>query len=43
MDSVGTDIQFLSPRRYMQMQSVKPAKVSELWTRHQNDLEYRTV
>lgn len=43
MDSVGTDIQFLSPRPYMQMHSVKPAKVSELWTRHQNDLVYRTV
>ena len=43
MDSVGTDIQFLSPRPYMQMHSIKPAKVSELWTRHQNDLVYRTV
>ena len=26
MDKVGTDIQFLSPRPYMQMHSVKPAK-----------------
>ena len=43
MDKVGTDIQFLSPRPYMQMHSVKPAKVTELWTKHQNDLVYRTV
>jgi 4-oxalmesaconate hydratase len=43
MDKVGTDIQFLSPRPYMQMHSVKPAKVTELWTRHTNDLVYRTV
>lgn len=43
MDNVGTDIQFLSPRPYMQMHSVKPAKVTELWTKHQNDLVYRTV
>jgi len=43
MDRVGTDIQFLSPRPYMQMHSVKPAKVTELWTRHMNDLVYRTV
>ena len=28
MDSVGTDVQFLSPRPYMQMHSVKPAKVT---------------
>jgi len=43
MDSVGTDIQFLSPRPYMQMHSVKPALVTALWTRHMNDLVYRTV
>ena len=43
MDKMGTDIQFLSPRPYMQMHSVKPAKVTELWTRHMNDLVYRTV
>ncbi|WP_322012403.1 amidohydrolase family protein [Paraburkholderia sp. J12] len=43
MDSVGTDIQFLSPRPYMQMHSVKPAKVSALWTAHMNDLVHRTV
>ena len=43
MDKVGTDIQFLSPRPYMQMHSVKPARVTELWTKHQNDLVFRTV
>jgi len=43
MDKVGTDIQFLSPRPYMQMHSVKPAKVTALWTQHMNDLIYRTV
>lgn len=42
MDDVGTDIQFLSPRPYMQMHSVKPAQVTALWTRHMNDLIYRT-
>lgn len=43
MDRVGTDIQFLSPRPYMQMHSIKPAKVTELWTQHMNDLIFRTV
>jgi 4-oxalmesaconate hydratase len=43
MDSVGTDIQFLSPRPYMQMHSVKPAKVTTLWTKHMNDLVHRTA
>jgi 4-oxalmesaconate hydratase len=43
MDSVGTDIQFLSPRPYMQMHSVKPAAVTTLWTQHMNDLVLRTV
>ena len=43
MDKVGTDIQFLSPRPYMQMHSVKPAQVTALWTQHMNDLVYRTV
>lgn len=43
MDQVGTDIQFLSPRPYMQMHSVGPAKVPLLWTQHINDLIHRTV
>jgi 4-oxalmesaconate hydratase len=37
MDGVGTDIQFLSPRPYMMMHSVKPPKVTEVWTRAVND------
>lgn len=43
MDAVGTDIQFISPRPYLQMHSVKPARVTELWTRHCNDLIKRFV
>lgn len=43
MDKVGTDIQFLSPRPYMQMHSIRPGKVTELWTRHMNDLIHHTV
>lgn len=38
MDSVGTDIQFISPRPYLQMHSIKPARVTQLWSRHCNDL-----
>lgn len=43
MDRVGTDIQFLSPRPYMQMHSIKPAKVTAMWTAHMNDLVFETV
>lgn len=43
MDSVGTDVQFISPRPYLQMHSVRPARVTELWTRHCNDLIARVV
>ncbi|MDB6001298.1 MAG: amidohydrolase [Rhizobacter sp.] len=43
MDRVGTDIQFLSPRPYLQMHSVKPARVTAAWTKHMNDLIHRTV
>jgi 4-oxalmesaconate hydratase len=43
MDKVGTDIQFLSPRPFMAMHSLKPAAVTALWTKHMNDLVYRTV
>ena len=42
-DSVGTDLQFISPRPYLQMHSVKPARVTELWTRHCNDIIARVV
>lgn len=43
MDSVGTDIQLLSPRPYLQLHSITPAIVPELWNRHTNDLIYRIV
>lgn len=41
MRQVGTDVQFLSPRPYMQLHSVKPAKVTERWTRAVNDVIHR--
>jgi len=41
MDEVGTDVQFLSPRPYIQMHSVKPSKVTETWTRAVNDVIHR--
>lgn len=43
MDAVGTDVQFISPRPYLQMHSVKPARVTELWSRHCNDVISRYV
>jgi len=43
MDTVGTDVQFISPRPYLQMHSVKPGRVTELWSRHCNDLIARFV
>jgi 4-oxalmesaconate hydratase len=43
MDNVGTDVQFISPRPYLQMHSVKPGRVTELWTIHCNDLIARLV
>lgn len=38
MDSVGTDMQFISPRPYLQMHSVTPGRVSDLWARHCNNV-----
>jgi 4-oxalmesaconate hydratase len=38
MDRVGTDIQFISPRPYIQMHSISPPRVTELWTRYINDM-----
>jgi 4-oxalmesaconate hydratase len=38
MDKVGTDVQFISPRPYLQMHSVKPGRVAQLWAHHCNDL-----
>ena len=43
MDAVGTDVQFISPRPYLQMHSVKPGRVAELWSIHCNDLIARFV
>ncbi len=43
MDAVGTDIQFLSPRPYMQMHSVKPSAVTIHWTRAVNNVIHRQV
>ena len=43
MDSVGTDVQFISPRPYLQMHSVKPARVTELWSQHCNNVIARYV
>ena len=40
MDGVGTDIQFLSPRPYMMLHSLKPARVGAMWTRAVNDVIY---
>src|SRR6266404_7757691 len=37
MDAVGTDIQFLSPRPYMAMHSIRPPVVGATWTRIVND------
>ncbi|HEY0105607.1 MAG TPA: amidohydrolase family protein [Rhizomicrobium sp.] len=41
MDEVGTDVQFLSPRPYMMMHSIKPAKVGHMWTQAINDVIHR--
>ncbi|KJK16896.1 amidohydrolase [Burkholderiaceae bacterium 16] len=43
MDAVGTDVQFISPRPYLQMHSVKPGRVTDLWSRHCNDIIARFV
>jgi 4-oxalmesaconate hydratase len=37
MDSVGTDVQFISPRPYQLMHSDESAKVVRLWVRANND------
>jgi len=41
MDKVKTDIQFISPRPYLQLHSIRPAKVTAVWTRYVNDLIHR--
>lgn len=41
MTKVGTDVQLISPRPFAQLHSLRPAKVTELWTRFNNDLIHR--
>lgn len=43
MDSVGTDLQLLSPRPYHAWTSVEPASLLEPWTRANNDVIARVV
>ena len=43
MDSVGTDVQLLSPRPYHAMHSVRPARILPIWTAAANDVIARTV
>jgi len=43
MDSVGTDIQLISPRPFLQMHSVKPDRVVHWWIEANNDLIAKTV
>jgi hypothetical protein len=43
MDSVGTDMQLISPRRFQLNHSAKPAKVVHLWVRAINDTIARSV
>jgi predicted TIM-barrel fold metal-dependent hydrolase len=43
MDSVGTDMQLISPRPFQQGHSVRPASVVDAWLRENNDLIARTV
>jgi len=43
MDGVGTDIQFLSPRPYMMLHSLKPARVGAMWTRAVKRCDLRQV
>jgi len=38
MDSVGTDIQFLSPRPFQLMNSEKPAKIVDTWCQANNNV-----
>lgn len=43
MDGVGTDVQFISPRPFQQMQSSKPSEIVHRWIRANNDLIARSV
>jgi 4-oxalmesaconate hydratase len=43
MDEVGTDMQLISPRPFMQMHSVGPEIVVQTWSRYCNNLVHRHV
>jgi 4-oxalmesaconate hydratase len=43
LDSVGTDLQFLSPRPYIQMHSIRPPAVTSIWTRYVNNAIFEQV
>ena len=43
MDSVGTDVQLISPRPFQQMHSTKPDRVVHWWIEANNDLIAQTV
>ena len=43
MDSVGTDVQFISPRPFQQMHSEKPASIVSWWTEATNEIIQREV
>ncbi|WP_372604192.1 amidohydrolase family protein [Actibacterium sp.] len=43
MDKVGTDWQIISPRPFMQLHSVDPAKVTQTWVKFNNDTIARQV
>lgn len=43
MDSVGTDLQMLSPRPYHAMHSVQPTRLLAPWIRANNDMIARTI
>jgi 4-oxalmesaconate hydratase len=43
MDGVGTDVQLISPRPFVQMHSAKPDRLVHWWIEANNDLIARTV
>ena len=43
MDSVGTDVQLISPRPFQQMHSTKPSQIVHWWIEANNDVIARTV
>jgi 4-oxalmesaconate hydratase len=43
MDSVGTDVQLISPRPFQQMHSTKPSQIVHWWIEANNDLIARTT